>query len=424
MLPSEPYYSAYRGSVNAPDGSFDHFLRVVHPIHELKGYWRFHSIEDDRRAFSLGLSTPEMVLLAVDRGDGLFDEIILRWLPGSMDKGNKPSVGTAAAHLQSLYNERKLVGKPLSFRGRVPTYPIVTDPTDPTLLDLLNYRLVKYGLEKGNPQVTSIVEMHKQYARSSGEVAMSAGKQNGSAARQSSPGLLSPAFQGASSDSLALPVTDKHQDLSVPLDPDLFGPPTPHTRSSQQPRLSGSKLHPDSNSSTDGAIKRILRPASAPSSPNRDPVSFESATVTIAESPEQAREFAEFSGMINDLPCMDCDEVGCHAWDCNIGSKWILTVPNVSNTYSYLGIKPLPNPNYEELVDAVTRFDPQPWTTHYGPPEQPEGLNLTKRTKEMAQTIRSLDSFTDNMELHALPDEVLMFMWALKVTPGVEIVQD
>jgi hypothetical protein len=97
---------------------------------------------------------------------------------------------------------------------------------------------------------------------------------------------------------------------------------------------------------------------------------------------------------------------------------------NVSNTYSYLGIKPLPNPNYEELVDAVTRFDPQPWTTHYGPPEQPEGLNLTKRTKEMAQTIRSLDSFTDDMELHALPDEVLMFMWALKVTPGVEIVQD
>jgi hypothetical protein len=326
MLPSEPYYSAYRGSVNAPDGSFDHFLRVVHPIHELKGYWRFHSIEDDRRAFSLGLSTPEMVLLAVDRGDGLFDEIILRWLPGSMDKGNKPSVGTAAAHLQSLYNERKLVGKPLSFRGRVPTYPIVTDPTDPTLLDLLNYRLVKYGLEKGNPQVISIVEMHKQYGRSSGEVAMSAGKQNGSAARQSSPGLLSPAFQGASSDSLALPVTDKHQDLSVPLDPDLFGPPTPHTRSSQQPRLSGSKLHPDSNSSTHGAIKRIPRPASAPSSPNRDPVPFESATVTIAESPEQAREFAEFSRMINDLPCMDCDEVGCHAWDCNIGSKWILTV--------------------------------------------------------------------------------------------------
>jgi hypothetical protein len=424
MLPSEPYYSAYRGSVNAPDGSFNHFLRIVNPIHELKGYWRFHSIEDDRRAFSLGLSTPEMVLLAVDRGDGLFDEIILRWLPGSMDKGNKPSVGTAAAHLQSIYNERKLVGKPLSFRGRVPTYPIVTDPTDPTLLDLLNYRLVKYGLEKGNPQITCIVETHKQHARSQGEVAMSAGKQNGSAARQPSSGLPSPAFQGASSDSLTLPITYKPQDLSVPLDPDLFGSPTPHTRSSQQPRLSGSQLQPNSNSSTDGAINHILRSNSAQSSPGVNLVFPGNATVTIAESPEQAREFAEFSRMINDLPCMDCDEIGCHAWDCNIGSEWILPVSNVSNAYAYLGIKPLPNPNYEELVDAVTRFDPQPWTTHYGPLKQPDGLDLTNRTKEMAQTIRSLGSFTEDMELHALPDEVLMFMWALKVTPEVEIVQD
>jgi hypothetical protein len=319
--PNEPYYSAYRGAVNAPDGSFDHFLRIVYPVHELKGYWRFHSIEDDRRAFALGLSTPEMVLLAVDRGDGLFDEIILRWLPGSIDKGNKPSVGTAAAHLQSIYTERKLVGKPLSFRGRVPTYPIVTDTTDPTLLNLLNYRLVKYGLEKGNPQVTSIVETHKQHVRSQREIAMSAGKQNGSAAQQPSPGPPSPAFQGASSDRLALPIKDTHQDLSVPLNPNLFGSLTPHTRPSEQPRLSGPKLYPNTNSSTNGAIKRIVRSNSAQYLPDIKLVSSESAPVTIAESPEQAREFAEFSKMINDLPCMDCDEVGCHTRDCNIGSK-------------------------------------------------------------------------------------------------------
>lgn len=42
----------------------------------------------------------------------------------------------------------------------------------------------------------------------------------------------------------------------------------------------------------------------------------------------------------------------------------------------------------------------------------------------MAQTIRLLDSYTDDNELYALPDKVLMFMWALKVTPGVDIVQN
>jgi hypothetical protein len=389
LSPADPYHSAYRGSVTAPDGSFDHFLRIVYPIHESKGYWRFHSIEDERRAFALGLSTPEMVLLAVDRGDGPFDDIILRWLPGSMDKGNKPSFGTAAAHLESICNELRLLGKPLSFRGRVPTYPIITESTDPTLL---NFRLVKYGLEKGNLRAVSLVETHKQRTRSQNEVVLSTEK-HGSTARRFDSSL---ATSQSTLDTLTSPITDVHQDLSIPLDPDLSEPPTPRMESSQQPRLSRPKRHSSPISRTSGPTSVGL-------------VSFESA-VTTAESPEQELEFVEFSKMNNQLPCIDCEQVGSHCWGCNIGSIEAL--------------QHLTTSDYHDLVDAVTRFDPQPWTTHAGPPKQPERVDPATRTKEMAQTIRLLESYENDTQLHALPDGVLMFMWALTVTPGVEIVQD
>ena len=310
--PDDAYYSAYRGSVNAPDGSFDHFLRIVYPIHEQKGYWRFHSIEDERRAFVLGLSTPEMVLLAVDRGDGPFDEIVLRWLPGSLDKGNKPSIGTAAAHLQSICNERRILGRPLSFLGRVPTYPIITDSTDPILL---NFRLVKYGLEKGDPHVVGIVKTHQQHTRPQDGVVMSIEEQNGSTGQQTRSG----ASRGISA------VADTDQDLSMPLDPDLFDSPTA--------RLGPQQLSfPYTNQHrTCSEASRTSTRTSIQSSPGVELAPFEDV-IMIAESPEQEQEFVEFSKMNNQLPCIDCDQVGSHSWDCNIGSRSIsaLTRPNLT----------------------------------------------------------------------------------------------
>ena len=67
---------------------------------------------------------------------------MLRWVPGELDLDNKSSVGTAAAHLRAIYDERRVLGKQQQFRGRVPLYPIGSDQR------LIDYRLMRYGLRK------------------------------------------------------------------------------------------------------------------------------------------------------------------------------------------------------------------------------------------------------------------------------------
>ncbi|KAF1361969.1 hypothetical protein EJ07DRAFT_153549 [Lizonia empirigonia] len=137
------YYSAHGEPVWDSNGRFKHFARQCDPVHSTNGYWRFCTHDDDRRTYERGLNTPEAVLIAQDAGDGVYDDIMLRWVPGELDPGNKSIVGTAAAHLETIYNERKLLGKPLSFRGRVPVYPISTDQR------LVNYRLTRCGVQQG-----------------------------------------------------------------------------------------------------------------------------------------------------------------------------------------------------------------------------------------------------------------------------------
>ena len=136
------YYSAHRGLVWGSDGAFHHFARQCDPIHTRNGYWKFSTYEDDQRAYAWGFRAPEDVLIAQDVGDGAYNDIILRWVPGTLDEGNKPTVGTAAQHLETIYNERRILGKSLSFRGRVPLYPIGTDQR------LINHRLMRYGAQK------------------------------------------------------------------------------------------------------------------------------------------------------------------------------------------------------------------------------------------------------------------------------------
>lgn len=140
---STKYYSAHRGPVFGADGHFDHFLRSCDPVHLKNGYWKFSTYDDDRRAYEYGFSDPEEILKAQDAGDGDYNDIFLLWVPGELDTSNKTSVGTAAVHLQTIYNERKLLGKTLSFRGAVPLYPVSRDQR------LLQYRLTRYGIQKG-----------------------------------------------------------------------------------------------------------------------------------------------------------------------------------------------------------------------------------------------------------------------------------
>ena len=124
-----PYHSAYRGNVLSRDGKFDHFLRNPDESHLRRGYWRFQTISDDRRTYALGFVSPEHLLLEQDQSENTFDEIILRWVPGTDDMALKsPLSGTAAQHLRIIYELRALLGLPMSLRGHIPIYPMSQDP--------------------------------------------------------------------------------------------------------------------------------------------------------------------------------------------------------------------------------------------------------------------------------------------------------
>jgi hypothetical protein len=304
------YYSAYRGLVRALDGSFHHFLRYVDPVHEQKGYWRFHTAEDEHRAYAYGLSTPEMVLLAVNGGDGPFKDIFLRWVPGKLDKSNKPSVGSATAHLEAICGERRALGEAMSFRGSVPTYPCSTDP------ELLKIRLLRYGLQKGNAEIVGFVESHQQRTRLQEEAVRPTETRNGSGSNRpqsdnrDSSSVSQDNFRGIS----ASPDTD------APIGPAVTKQPTVRGRSSQEPHLSKPRRRLASESSLRSTGSRTSRATSFRSLLNMDHASFQGTVRSFTGSPEQEHDFVEFS-KINDLiPCIDCGEISRHNWNCSIGS--------------------------------------------------------------------------------------------------------
>ncbi|KAF9694886.1 hypothetical protein EKO04_006902 [Ascochyta lentis] len=131
----------------------------------MNGYWKFNSYDDDRRAYKCGLYTPEAVLIAQDVGDGVYDNITLRWVSGKLDPENRPTVGTAAAHLEAIYNERRILGKSLSFRGRVPLYSISTEQR------LVNYRITRSGTQ-GDALSEEVLVSPSQHTFSSDTVSL------------------------------------------------------------------------------------------------------------------------------------------------------------------------------------------------------------------------------------------------------------
>ncbi|KAJ4367178.1 hypothetical protein N0V83_007708 [Neocucurbitaria cava] len=89
-------------------------------------------------------------------------------------------------------------------------------------------------------------------------------------------------------------------------------------------------------------------------------------------------------------------------------------------------LKPMENLtflDYRNLAEAAEHFDPGPWTTHYDmyPKAEPEDPEV--QVRGMAEVIRNEGSYKDDSELHGLPDEVLIMMWAFKTSPGVEVMQ-
>lgn len=80
--------------------------------------------------------------------------------------------------------------------------------------------------------------------------------------------------------------------------------------------------------------------------------------------------------------------------------------------------------DHRSLADAVVRFDPGPWTSHYGPLASPEPEDPAAQIAGIAAIVRNEESYKTDTGLHGLPDALLIMMWAFKTSAGVEILDE
>jgi hypothetical protein len=80
--------------------------------------------------------------------------------------------------------------------------------------------------------------------------------------------------------------------------------------------------------------------------------------------------------------------------------------------------------DYRILADSVQRFDPGPWTTHQGPPREPELEEPRDQIRGMADVIRNEETYQTDTDLHSLPDELMIMAWAMKTASNLEIIYE
>ncbi|KAF3049676.1 hypothetical protein E8E11_009716 [Didymella keratinophila] len=449
------YYSAYRRPVFDANGKFHHFARQCDPLHERNGYWQFSTYLDDQRAHMLGFHNPEDVLKAQDAGDGEYDDIFLLWVPGKLDTSNKTSIGTAAVHLQTIYNERKLLGKTLAFRGAVPLYPFSLDPR------LLQYRLARYGIQKGKlpknlhsptspppdmrsmqlmsptpppsttiapidspsraigrkpqakpnfaPKALSLSKQSKTVQRSPSTSALAAPSLDQTPVRSSAPIAATHALHTkASSKSIeclqrSFPV-QHHDRIDSPLDP-------PDISTEFESTLAKDIVEHLQTYQSEETI--LLDDDEGCHLNDIDMVITEDAVDTVdILSLATSTPGDMFYVQAASLPCMDCGLIGFHISDC-----WINEV-----AMNLKGPEDLTISELDALVDKVTEFDPMPWTTRHGPLEPVEEDLETLRS--MAEVIRSLDETAKDLDLQGLNDQSTVLLWALSSVGEVEILRE
>lgn len=431
------------------DGKFHHFARQCDPIHLKNGYWRFSTCDDNQRAHLHGFTNPEQVLKAQDAGDGEYNDIVLLWVPGELDTNNKTSVGTAAVHLQTIYNERKLLGKTLSFRGAVPLYPVSTDP------QLLQYRLTRYGIQKGklpndllssssistgmrlmqpmlpapSPSTTSTligdstrVEGHISQAKiilaPTSLAPPIQSKPVQSSASTSAPAV--PSFGQIPLRSSALVAAASAIQTVTPFDSRAcFQTSLPIQR---QDRVDLPLDSPDSNMNVESALAEDMievleteefflvnddggcHISDDHRAFDKDAVDTDGTLSLAALTPEDL-----FHAQAASLPCIDCGLIGSHTSGC-----WINQLAPIKGTGD------LTPSELKKLVNQVTKFDPVSWTTHYGPPEQVEEDSETL-LRSMADVVRNLDQTAKDPDLQGLNDQLTVLFDALKSIGEVQI---
>jgi hypothetical protein len=80
--------------------------------------------------------------------------------------------------------------------------------------------------------------------------------------------------------------------------------------------------------------------------------------------------------------------------------------------------------DHRSLADAVARFDPGPWTSHYGPSAPPKPEDPATQIAGIAAVVRNEESYKMDAGLHGLPEEALILMWAFKTSADVEILDE
>lgn len=450
------YYSTYRAPIFDSDGTFQHFDKRVDPVHTQNGYWKFPTAVDERRAYELGLNNPEAVLIAQDVGDGTYDHIMLRWVPGELDSMNKPSVGSATAHLETIYNERRLRGKTLSFRGQVPLYSTNSDPR------LLKYRLTRYGVQKGAlPQNTllsssarsSLQDPPTPLATPEESIRDPAGRAFGSAPTQAQDGRSSQADTPVSIPQLHSKLVLQYSKLPVqpsagttttgPLSTDGDAASDEDMRRSiisrnihpkaSSPSLIPSEYTPLKTSDTSESPRHYEMDwegnqnvsTEAGGFGDEDATAIQSEGELLADPPVDDElgpmitdlgQIRTYEAQVAALPCMDCGCINSHALEC-----WIAkATPNMSRPISELS-----SAEIRVLTEATERFDPGPWTTHHVyPPEEVEQEDIETQIRGMAEIIRGFDDYAEDTDLHMLDDHNMVLLWALKGIGEVTILRD
>jgi hypothetical protein len=80
--------------------------------------------------------------------------------------------------------------------------------------------------------------------------------------------------------------------------------------------------------------------------------------------------------------------------------------------------------DYRNFTDSVRYFDPGPYTTHQGPPPEPDAEDPEDQIRGMAEIIRNEHCYKNDVELHSLPDDIMITLWALKASSNIEIADD
>ncbi|OSS43690.1 hypothetical protein B5807_11516 [Epicoccum nigrum] len=451
------YHSTYLAPIFDSGGSFQHFDKRVDIVHVQNGYWKFPTVEDERRAYELGLNNPEAILIAQDVGDGTYDSIMLRWVPGELDPINKPSVGSAAVHLETIYNERRMLGKTLSFRGQVPLYPISSDPR------LLKYRLTRYGIQKGalhhntllsssvrsslqvppTPSATPEESIWNSSDRAFGS-ASSVLQDNRPSQAEDTPVSISqshsklvlsyskpPVQSSASTRTTRLPNTDgdtaavedaRRSITSRNFHPEAFLPspiPNEHTplkfsSNSESTRHFDIDWEGDQNTSIEtGKLG------------DEDAAAIQRAGDWLTEAPvdddlgpalTDVEQIRTYEARVAALPCMECGCIDSHAPECCIAKA----TPSMFRPVGELG-----STEIRVLAEATERFDPAPWTTHHVyPTEEVEEESIETQIRGMAEIIRGFDDYAEDPDLHMLDDHNMVLLWALKGCGEVHVLRD